>query len=52
MNLAVAFLVLAFLAIVSGVLMWNVPAGLVVCGALFGVAGVALLPISLPKKGS
>lgn len=47
-NLAVAFLVLAFLAIVAGVLLISVPAGLVVCGALFAAAGVALLP----TKGS
>lgn len=43
-DLPVAFLVLAFLAVVSGGLLIYVPAGLIVCGVLLGVAGVALLP--------
>lgn len=47
---AVAFLVLAFLFVVSGVLMLNVPAGLIVCGVLLAIAGVALLPAKLPNR--
>lgn len=43
-NLAAAFLVLAFLAIAGGTLMISVPAGLIVCGVLLALAGVALLP--------
>jgi len=43
-DISLAFLVVAFLAVVSGVLLVSVPAGLVVAGVLFGVAGVALLP--------
>jgi hypothetical protein len=42
--LAVAFLVLAFLAVAGGTLMFSIPVGLVVTGLLLGVAGVALLP--------
>ena len=44
-DLAVAFLVLAFLAVVAGVLLIWTPAGLVVAGVLLGVAGVALLKV-------
>ena len=44
MDLAVAFLVLAFLAVAAGTLLLSVPVGLIVCGLLLGVAGVALLP--------
>lgn len=45
MDLAVAFLVLAFLAAVAGVLLIWVPAGLIVAGLLLGLAGVALLKV-------
>lgn len=44
-DLAVAFLVLAFLAVVAGVLMLSVPVGVIVAGVLLGVAGVALLRV-------
>lgn len=46
MDLAVAYLVLAFLAITAGVLLIWIPAGLIVAGVLLGVAGVALLKVS------
>jgi membrane protein implicated in regulation of membrane protease activity len=44
-DLAVAFLVLAFLAAVAGVLLIWVPAGLIVAGVLFGTAGIGLLKV-------
>jgi len=50
MNIAVAFLVLAFCFVVAGVLLWCVPAGLIVAGLLLAVAGVGLL--SLPVSGT
>lgn len=43
MNLAVAFLVLAFLAIVAGVLLVYVPAGFIVAGVLLAVVGVGMI---------
>ena len=50
-NLAVAFLVLAFLAVVSGVLMLSVPAGLIVCGVLLAAAGISQLEVKpMPRK--
>lgn len=50
MDIAVAFLVLAFLLVVSGVCLLSIPAGLVVGGVLLAAAGVAMLPTS-PAKG-
>lgn len=42
-GITLAFLVLAFLALVAGTLLIWIPAGLIVCGLLLGAAGVALL---------
>ena len=50
MSLAVAFLVLAFLAIVTGVLLWSIPAGLIVCGVLLAVAGISQLEVKTPTR--
>lgn len=50
MDLAVAFLVLAFLTIVAGVLLIWIPAGLIVAGVLLGVTGVALLKVKVPGR--
>lgn len=46
MDIAVAFLVLGFLAVVAGVSLVSVPAGLIVAGVLFGAAGVLMIPTS------
>jgi hypothetical protein len=43
LNIAVAFLLLAFCLVVTGVLLWCVPAGLIVAGVLLAAAGVGLL---------
>lgn len=51
MDIAIAFLVLAFLAIAAGTLLLSVPIGLIVTGILLAAAGVALLPMK-PKKGA
>ena len=45
MPISVAFFVLAFVAVVYGVLLLSVPAGLIVAGVLFAAAGVALLEV-------
>lgn len=49
-DIAVAFLVLAFLAIAAGALLISIPVGLVVTGVMLAGAGVALLPTK-PKAG-
>jgi hypothetical protein len=49
-GLAVAFLVLAFAAVVGGTLLLSVPVGLIVCGLLLGLSGVALLPSGKPTR--
>lgn len=49
MSLSVAFLVLAFLAVVAGALLIYVPAGLILAGVLFGVAGWSQLEV--PDRG-
>lgn len=49
MNISVAFLVLAFVAVVAGVLLVYVPAGLITAGLLLGVTGVGM--IELKKAG-
>lgn len=51
-DLSTAFLVLAFLAVVTGALLISVPAGLLTGGVLLGVAGVALLPAKSAAKKS
>lgn len=50
MDIATAFLVLAFLAIGTGALLLSVPAGLLVCGVMLAAAGVALLPTSKDRR--
>lgn len=45
MSLSVAFLVLAFLAVVAGALLIYVPAGLIVAGVLLAVAGWSQLEV-------
>lgn len=44
-NLSVAFWIVAFLAVVAGVLLVYVPAGLIVAGILLGVAGWSQLEV-------
>ena len=44
MDIAIAFLVLAFLTVTAGVLLLSVPAGLIVAGTMLAAAGVALIP--------
>ncbi|WGL50648.1 hypothetical protein P5P86_11800 [Nocardioides sp. BP30] len=56
MKLAPALLVLAFLAVVTGVLLLSIPAGLIVAGVLLAGAGVAqlerpTLPAAEPRPG-
>jgi hypothetical protein len=51
MDIAAAFLVLAFLSVAAGVLLLSIPAGLVVIGVMLSAAGVALLPTKPPTKG-
>ena len=51
MSLSVAFFVLAFLALVAGALLVYVPAGLIVAGVLFGVAGWSQLEVSDRRRG-
>lgn len=44
MDIAVAFFVIAFLILTTGVALLSIPAGLIVAGLLLGAAGVALIP--------
>ncbi|MDQ6524317.1 hypothetical protein RB608_11930 [Nocardioides sp. LHD-245] len=48
-DIAVAFMVLAFLAVTAGVLLLNVPAGLIAAGLMLAAAGIALLPTGADK---
>lgn len=52
MSLSVAFLVLAFLATVAGVLLISIPAGLIATGVLLAAAGIGLIEAGDGEKGS
>lgn len=49
-NISVAFLILAFLAVVAGVLMIYIPAGLIAAGVLLAVVGVGMIETKGPRK--
>lgn len=48
-DISIAFLIIGFLAISAGVLLFSIPIGLVVTGLMLSGAGIALLQTGAPE---